>query len=549
MHLISLHIISRYKNLKDFKLEFDGQSFIDVFVGRNGSGKSNFFEALIEVFRHLYEFDSYIISFDYEIEYEIDKRNVSIRWKNGNFFINGRPRKTLGKTPLPDNILVYYSGHNLQVLRLVKEYEESFKTHIKGANISDTRKFIGIGREYKQLLLTLILLQVNERKANEFICKKLGISSVGNEIRISLKRPFYARTKGYEVERLDASTSFWKPAGITKDFLNLLSTIHQTQSESGVREEGYIASEDYLDKYVLYLDVIDFKKKLAHLSSQEVFIQFDNLKTIEMLEEISIDITLQDGSKATTDFFSDGQFQSVYIYSIIELFKLKNCLTLLDEPDSFLHPEWQFDFLKQVVEISEAATSNNHVLMSSHSAITLINHLNEKVFFFEFQDTGAVTSFPLMKKVAINKLSSNLINYTEHEQLLSIINTIQIEKKPVLFTEGKTDPIIIKEAWNKLYPELDMPFIPFYAFGHRYLVQLMKDPEVIADMKGMPIFGLFDYDKAFNSWNGFSKKDISTDVYNCLIKKMDNNEVYAIMLPVPKGRQIEAQVVNPRFRN
>ncbi|WP_153531604.1 AAA family ATPase, partial [Pseudomonas aeruginosa] len=39
MRLTSL-TISQYKNLQDFSLSFDSSSFIDVFVGKNGSGKS-----------------------------------------------------------------------------------------------------------------------------------------------------------------------------------------------------------------------------------------------------------------------------------------------------------------------------------------------------------------------------------------------------------------------------------------------------------------------------------------------------------------------------
>ena len=38
MHLTPLYI-SRYKNLRDFSLGFDGSSFIDVFVSNNGTGK------------------------------------------------------------------------------------------------------------------------------------------------------------------------------------------------------------------------------------------------------------------------------------------------------------------------------------------------------------------------------------------------------------------------------------------------------------------------------------------------------------------------------
>lgn len=44
MRLTSLYI-GQYKNLRDFSLSFDGGSFIDVFVGKNGTGKSNLFEA------------------------------------------------------------------------------------------------------------------------------------------------------------------------------------------------------------------------------------------------------------------------------------------------------------------------------------------------------------------------------------------------------------------------------------------------------------------------------------------------------------------------
>ena len=55
MRLKSVYI-SQYKNLKAFTLSFDGNRFIDVFVGKNGTGKSNLFEALIEIFRHLYEY-------------------------------------------------------------------------------------------------------------------------------------------------------------------------------------------------------------------------------------------------------------------------------------------------------------------------------------------------------------------------------------------------------------------------------------------------------------------------------------------------------------
>jgi len=48
----------QYKKLRDFALTFDGNSFIDVFVGKNGTGKSNLFEALIVNYRIIFEINA-----------------------------------------------------------------------------------------------------------------------------------------------------------------------------------------------------------------------------------------------------------------------------------------------------------------------------------------------------------------------------------------------------------------------------------------------------------------------------------------------------------
>ncbi|WP_419797786.1 MAG: AAA family ATPase [Terasakiella sp.] len=79
----------------------------------------------------------------------------------------------------------------------------------------------------------------------------------------------------------------------------------------------------------------------------------------------------------TSDFrdFSDGQYQSIYIYALTEIFKNieGGHITLLDEPDAFFHPEWQLQFLAQVAEIASGGgdTDNNHILMTSHSAASV----------------------------------------------------------------------------------------------------------------------------------------------------------------------------------
>jgi predicted ATPase len=317
----------------------------------------------------------------------------------------------------------------------VFQYEENFKKTLKEANEGDVREFIGIGKEYKALLLAVLLLQPDSNKTKEFIRKKLGINTIGTQLKIILKRPFYARKKGYEIDRVDKTTSYWKAGGITRKFLDLLETIKPAKAKEGEREEGYFIREEFTDEYILYFDIPDFQKKFGDLSAQQLFREFDNLKTIEMLGDISIDIKLENGIEATINHFSDGQFQTVYIYSIIELFKDRNCITLLDEPDSFLHPEWQFDFLKQVFEITEKATPTNHILMSSHSAVTLIPHSQKQIKLFHFIG-NELQCHSVNKTYAINQMSSNLMRYSEDEQILSILHSINIENKPVFLQKA-----------------------------------------------------------------------------------------------------------------
>lgn len=541
MRLTSLYI-GQYKNLRDFSLSFDGGSFIDVFVGKNGTGKSNLFEALIEIFRHLVEFDrdKAACDFNYRIGFEIDGKATEIGWNSGKLTIGGKERKTIGKTPLPDNVLIYYSGHNDTVAKLVEQYEEAFRKRIKRADFDEARYFIGIGPEYKELLLAVLLMQPDTCKARQFICKKLGIATVALEAKVVLERPAYAADSRFDIAFNDETDRYWKPKGITKTFLDRLHGCINTATNGPVRSEGYFSADD---RYILYFDIAKIRQEFADFSPQELFRQFDNLKTLGMLAEITIPLQLAGGVDATIAHFSDGQFQSVYIYSIVELFKDRNCITLLDEPDSFLHPEWQFDFLKQVFEITDTAAKNNHVLMSSHSASTITNANDSVINLFEF-DGSNVVSKKVRKADVIKSLSAGLISFSESEARLNIHHVLKNTTGAVLFTEGITDEMILETAWSKLYPTEERNFEIQNAFSCGFLRNLIKDNTLYQNHPGRTFFSVFDFDEAFNDWNQLGQ-NVQTDPCQCLVKKHNTHESYAMLLPVPVHGQIRNQVINP----
>jgi predicted ATPase len=45
--------IPSYRNLRSFEIDFDESQPTPVLLGRNGSGKSNLIEAIVEIFREL----------------------------------------------------------------------------------------------------------------------------------------------------------------------------------------------------------------------------------------------------------------------------------------------------------------------------------------------------------------------------------------------------------------------------------------------------------------------------------------------------------------
>lgn len=544
MRLKEIYIKGTYKNLTDFKATFEGDNFLEVFVGKNGTGKSNFFEAILEIFKHLSEED-YPISFNYSLTYEIDNETIFIEWEDVKWFDQEKQTITPDKSKLPENILVYYSGHNKTIGILLKSTNNNHKKLLdnnrKNENLLSevTRRFTGVDNQYKSLLLCVLLLQKDTNKAKIFIQEKLGIATIGNEIRFDFKRPEYAKNKAkFDFDEFDETKRFWSPEGYFKVLLNEIWEVSTNAPKFGIRNEGKIND----DEYILYKGFAHFQEAFQTYSALELFIAFDNLKTIGYLYDIKIDITLTSGKTIQIDQFSDGQFQSIYIYALTELFKDKNCLTLLDEPDSFLHPEWQHKFLSQVNEISDASAKTNHVLMSSHSAVTLVGDIEQRVNLFRFQDDD-LKCHKVGKNFAVNQLSSQLFKVNYDKQLLSIMHT-HSQGKPILFTEGDTDPIILYEAWARLY-DYEIPFDICFGFGCEYLRNILNSHKFQTEMEGKPIFGLFDFDEAYNQWNSLKIEGelLETDPYKGICKKVEDKNCYAFLIPIPDIDIIKKQSI------
>jgi len=528
--------ISQYKNLRDFSIEFDGDGFIDIFVGKNGSGKSNFIEALIKIFDHLFEFDADGPGpgFSYRISWEIAGQVTKMAWDDGRLNINDdAARRTIGATPMPDNVLVYYSGQNDNVAELVERYQEVYRRRLRTARDTITPRFVGIGPACKKLLIVVLMLLPEANLARGFLCRKLGISNPSRIVRITLKRPTFAGSRDYDP--FEDAQLFWGATGVVRFFLDQL-----VACMAGAFTPGTLYDRER-DQYVLECNLDIFQEIYEDAAAETIFRSFDALRILGMLDDISIRLALEGLEISELNHFSDGQFQSVYVFAISELFKQRNCLTLLDEPDAFLHPEWQFDFLDQVSAISAEAARTNHILLSSHSASTIAARSDSRIRMFA-NGAGGVTADEPDKASIVRSLSAGLITFSENEAELSIEQILGRNGAAVLFTEGITDAFILRTAFEKLFPNVMRDFAIEQGYGASFLRNLFTSTHFYDEHPNRQFFALFDFDEAFQEWRQLGAS-LLDDPSRCLVRQWNGRSGYGMLLPVDQNLSIRGQVI------
>ena len=111
--------LPKYKNLIDFEIHFDETQATTVVLGRNGTGKSNLLEALVEIFRDL----ELGIASDFEYDIQYICRDHTVRATTSNHELRSRlsievdnrqiTLSVFRKSPedyLPIYVFAYYSG-------------------------------------------------------------------------------------------------------------------------------------------------------------------------------------------------------------------------------------------------------------------------------------------------------------------------------------------------------------------------------------------------------------------------------------------------------
>ena len=145
MRLDRLHIRSRFKNLDDFRINFDAASEMTVLVGSNGTGKSNLLEALTIIFRDLDLGER--PRFAYELHYLCRGRAITVdadpeRQKQRGYELTADGKKLTWKafhdSPrreyLPNFVFGYYSGPGNRMEAHFERHQEIFYRQLLNNN-------------------------------------------------------------------------------------------------------------------------------------------------------------------------------------------------------------------------------------------------------------------------------------------------------------------------------------------------------------------------------------------------------------------------------
>ena len=412
--------------LKDFKIDFNNN--LSVIIGENGSGKSTILELIADILGHLYKYfvlgDNKSTFIDnYEIEYEYtsydlntikilsgrkDNKFLPTIWINGEDISIAQIENKFGGMSnfLPSKIILNYAGISEHLRTLSEHFEEKYKKEITKANnqyslsplnLPKERPFIYIKPKHLPMFVLSLFFSDREQD-NKFMSDYLGINKDSCKITLVFKKPSWAKKK---------DEKWWGISGnVALQFFQAIELY--ADKEEKTKDNDLIT---YYFDGTTNLEVA-FAFELNVYRKNIVFTIFDTLLYDELLSEIKITWNLDNGDEMSLDRLSEGQKQIILTQGVNMVFgeEEKNLLYLYDEPDVFLHPKWQQDYVSKFQYYNESS----HIIITTHNPILIGDLQKEQVH--EIQNGKIVESNNYSFGRDVNSILEDYFNVNERSR-------------------------------------------------------------------------------------------------------------------------------------
>ncbi len=444
MKISNIHI-SSYKNIKRQTLTLSNDRYTTL-IGTNGSGKSNWLEALSSIFLGLYMKQSNEI--EYRMEYSLG--DVIYQANNGIVTQSGKKVSDISRI-LPDKVIACYSGEDQRLWNKFYKphYDKFFNDAVK--NVYLEPEMIYINKDH--WIIALISLLCSEKpEVKQFLSSIFGVEGELDKSEISVSLNFNSGNID-KFKQTDAA-KFVRRLKAEED----LRISHIASYEIGAKTNDEYCRKLYFYLYLLSLPIINEVNKVS--------------KAIE-----GIDISI---NGYNIDSLSEGHKKLILIKFITSIIGTENSLILLDEPDAHTHIASKRDILASIQECL------GQTILTTHSPVFIDMMDFENLRYVEY---GDIVDMDRIK--AITKIADGSISILEGALIAA--------SKKIIITEGPDDVKHIKAAISALVnidPKYSALFhIPIVFQGGAKLVEEYYKSvlEPVYDNLENVIF-VFDYD-------------------------------------------------------
>ena len=394
--------IERHKNLVDFAIDFDESQLTTVLVGENATGKSNLFEAIIRIFRHLDLGEA--PPFGYRIDYQCRGHRVQIEAKEAKTFASGttvtvdRGKKLSAKAfrerkdeLLPKNVFAYYSGPSRRMESLFDEHQHRFyQAQLNGKETDGLRRLFYARLVHSQFVL-LSFFSSDSAEDQAFLQERLGITGLESVLFV-FRKPGWGREVGEDPEITDERDGrFFGARGVVKDILgriweHALAPIYEDERVvEGFRREAATEQQLYL-----YLRDEASIRALAegYDSAVQLFKDLESTYISDVIREVRV-LVHRKGAQGPLGFgeLSEGEQQLLTVLGLLRFTKDEESLFLLDEPDTHLNPHWKLRYL-QLIEHAVKPDDNSQLFIATHSPLTVAGLFKSQVQIFTLDGEG-----------------------------------------------------------------------------------------------------------------------------------------------------------------
>lgn len=346
MRITKLYIKS-FKNLQDFTWELNPAYPVAVIVGKNASGKSNLLEAILTIFAQV-RTDKVDKKFHFEVVYQdIDTNEIVFRNDEKGFSATRNGSSIDANRVFPKQIVSYYAGTSTRMRGIIARFRNLNPTH---------QDFDVIYTEPIYFVFSAIALLGSKlpRIKDELLEKTFGIEAL-SEFKVKIQKPSYSLPKEASID------NFWSAPAHLKAFFEML--ILHGKSEKNANDYILTINPSALNS------VMD--SPVINNDERKIFEYFSETFSKEFIKSTSLKIKKKgiENPLLFTDL-SEGEKQRIGMRGTIELFLGSETLFLLDEPDAFAHPRWQWQFIPDLQETLGDSLSAQ-VIFVTHSPLVL----------------------------------------------------------------------------------------------------------------------------------------------------------------------------------